>query len=1170
MVMLTRRGWGFAGLALLLWIGSRLLGLHDVWKLAILVAAFVVVSALGVVLTALFGRVSTSTTTSQPTPSVGQDILVTTSFRHRLPWRIHLRARWLLGDDTVERVLDVPPGAGESRPVHWVPSSRGQVVTDLSLLTLLGPLGLAQLRLRRKDHAQLLVLPPILTQLPGLTRDDGYRSGATNASGTGVQDNGEPAGALRDYRNGDAMRQVHWKQSARQGQLLVNLPEPEPVRERSLRLETSSDAYPDDASFELAVATAATVGGELLSSTDVLRLSLGGYHTALLHSHTELLRVLACVERDGDPETTDVPGVRWEKRTGEQSDGEAGAVVVTGEVTPELLSVLRGGAAYSSGTLYVYGAARTGELGDGWEIVTLSSDLMPQIAEVDGGIDATVNVTGTQLLLGGLALSGLWAYALLGLTYVLEPGQWFLKAIILAGILTLGGCVLRSLWTTLRSGAAVAAMLAGLALLMWWSHDADRLRGWWQEAGLQFEGIREDILMSSAPMEVGGQMEDIVLLVVLMGTLVSALLLVGLDGFVLAGMVPAGVLLVPAVVLGESVAGITAASVGILIAVLVWVGSQRRTVAGAVAAVTALALTAGMVAWAPTPRDRVWNESITRSPVSTTVPDVTVALGEDLRERSNTVAFSYTGVNGVQMRFPLATLSEFSEGRWFPQEEFNVAGSNLTDARVPDRLEPVETPNADNADSGFAVTITIEGLVSQWLPMPQSPQWVEDTGVGDFERSDWVWIEGSNTARTEERGTRRGDEYRVHALMYVVDQWPRDIFDGLSAEALARYPDSAVAPDAIRPYLELPEDIPTTIAETAEAVTNGAEGRIDTAFALQDYFRSGEFTYDESAPYEPGMDSGSPYAVMEVLLAQKRGYCVHFASTFAVMARSLGLPSRVAVGYASYSRAEGATEVRGGELHAWPEVFVEGVGWLAFEPTPGGPGVAGPEDTDATAAPSPEESTQAAEPTPAGEPTVGDDAPTADGGEAGQPQADLPQDSALARTVPWLLVAVLVAGLGWPGLWRLLRRRRRWNSIRRGERPASEAWSELEDTAVDLGLDVSQLRARTGEAVIELLVESRMLIGEQAITGARTILRAANEEKYAAAVPEETWDIEGNLNLVTANLWARPEGGQRLRARLWPRSVVRWWQRVSRTSSQPLGLFHARRIPRRVRRDGGR
>lgn len=1176
----TRRGWGFSALALILWIGARLLGLHDVWSLALLVVAFVVVSAAAVVLTALMGQITASVSVSEPTPSLGDSVLITTRLSHRLPWRVRVHARWRLGEQSVEQIVEVPRGAEAMTACTWMPPRRGAVAVRLGSMTLLGPLGLAKLGLRRRERAQLLVLPPILLRLPEQERGYTSHTGGAPTVGSRAQNGGEPAGALRDFRDGDAIRQVHWKQSARQGQLLVNLPEPEQLNERSLRLETAPDAHSTEESFELAVATAATVGTQMLAAAQVLRLDLGGHGVALLDSESELLRTLAGVER-GDSEPADDPGVHGEETWSAHVRGGDRAVVVTGEVTPNLRRILEREASHTPGTLYLAGAAGASNAAGAWDVVRVSPNLMPQIAAPgDDGEDDPAGPTRVQLLAGGLAIFCIWAQAILGLGSVLEPGSWLVKAVALAGAVTLGGCLARSLWTSLRSGAAIGAMLAGLTLAAWWSHDAGRLEGWWRDSGLRFEGIRGEVLASSAPMDVGGAMEDVLLLVLLMGALVSALLLVGLDGFLLAGMVPAGVLLVPVLVLGESVPGLVIVCVGGLLALLVWAGSPRRTFGAAVAAVTSLALAAGTVAWVPSARDRVWNQSIIRSPITATVPDVTVALGEDLRERSDVVAFSFEGPTDAPMRFTLATLSEFSEGRWLPQDEVSAAGSDLTAARIPDTLEPVPMgPGRSAVGFGFPITIRIEGLVSQWLPMPQSPVRVEETGDGGFEREQWMWVEGSNTARTESRGTRRGDEYRVYALSYVVGDEPREDFDGVPIELVTRYSDPADAPDEVRPYLELP-NLPALIADTAEEIAGGSEDRIDAAFALQDYFRSGEFVYDESAPYEPGMDNGNPYAVMEALLGQKRGYCVHFASTFAVMARSLGIPSRVAVGYASPGGSGAMTQVSGSELHAWPEIFVDGVGWLAFEPTPGGPAVASPADAGPDPTPTSEGPAETVEPTPTGAGETSDsEGGTADPGQEGQPAEDGSRDSALA-VLPWLLAVMVLALVAVPGGWRLIRRAGRWRSIRGGPHPASNAWAEVEDTAVDLGMDVAQVRARTGEAVIELLVESGALEREEAISAASGLLGAANEERYSpglgresqageALSPEGTLgsdeavldaevgphvgagphaeaalDVGAALDAVSAELRAHATAGQRLRARLWPRSVISRTSRV--------------------------
>jgi len=71
-------------------------------------------------------------------------------------------------------------------------------------------------------------------------------------------------------------------------------------------------------------------------------------------------------------------------------------------------------------------------------------------------------------------------------------------------------------------------------------------------------------------------------------------------------------------------------------------------------------------------------------------------------------------------------------------------------------------------------------------------------------------------------------------------------------------------------------------------------------------------------------------------LRVKRGYCEQFAGAYAAMARSLGIPARVAVGFTPGElRSDGKYHVYGRNAHAWPEVWFDNIGWISFEPTPG-------------------------------------------------------------------------------------------------------------------------------------------------------------------------------------------------------------------------------------------
>ena len=98
---------------------------------------------------------------------------------------------------------------------------------------------------------------------------------------------------------------------------------------------------------------------------------------------------------------------------------------------------------------------------------------------------------------------------------------------------------------------------------------------------------------------------------------------------------------------------------------------------------------------------------------------------------------------------------------------------------------------------------------------------------------------------------------------------------------------------------------------------------------LQDWFRT-EFTYSTDIP------DGHGNSAIESFLEDRVGYCEQFAGTFAAMARSLGIPARVAVGFTQGElQDDGSYLVLGRNAHAWPEVWFDGYGWVPFEPTPG-------------------------------------------------------------------------------------------------------------------------------------------------------------------------------------------------------------------------------------------
>ncbi len=130
-------------------------------------------------------------------------------------------------------------------------------------------------------------------------------------------------------------------------------------------------------------------------------------------------------------------------------------------------------------------------------------------------------------------------------------------------------------------------------------------------------------------------------------------------------------------------------------------------------------------------------------------------------------------------------------------------------------------------------------------------------------------------------------------------------------------------------YLQTPANLSPQIIALAQQITAGQDSPYDKATAITRYLRS-EITYGESitAP-PPGVDSLEWF-----LFTIKEGYCNYYATAEVMMLRAVGVPARLAVGYAQGQRASNGTyTTRTRDAHAWPEVYFPEVGWVEFEPT---------------------------------------------------------------------------------------------------------------------------------------------------------------------------------------------------------------------------------------------
>jgi transglutaminase-like putative cysteine protease len=121
------------------------------------------------------------------------------------------------------------------------------------------------------------------------------------------------------------------------------------------------------------------------------------------------------------------------------------------------------------------------------------------------------------------------------------------------------------------------------------------------------------------------------------------------------------------------------------------------------------------------------------------------------------------------------------------------------------------------------------------------------------------------------------------------------------------------------------------VAGLAQQWTRNATTPFEKLLAIQAQLR--QFSY--SLDVEPSSDSNY---LDTFLFETKMGYCQQFATAFALLARTLGFPTRVVVGFLPGTSTDepNVYSVRGTDTHAWPEVYFEGLGWIPFEPTPRG------------------------------------------------------------------------------------------------------------------------------------------------------------------------------------------------------------------------------------------
>jgi len=470
-----------------------------------------------------------------------------------------------------------------------------------------------------------------------------------------------------------------------------------------------------------------------------------------------------------------------------------------------------------------------------------------------------------------------------------------------------------------------------------------------------------------------------------------------------------------------------------------WVQSEGRrgtsALLGGVASITAVAALVGAVAGPAFPgadaKAVVDLRSLGRGPGPIEVGNPLVGVSNLLGQQSDSVVFKVHAANPHYWRLTALERYDPADGQWKTRRSYRDVESG----------QPL--PGSDltgNED----IAVDIVDLPGIWMPTAFRPAVVTAPIDMRFDPDTESVIASGRT--------------KVPTVSYDV----RSDVSTVSPEEGANA--GTGAPGIAPGYLEVPALSPVS-ERWLSPFTSSAEPKFQVALDLEARFRQ-DFTYDTSVDFSREPDP------LGAFIVAKRGFCQQFASAFAVFARWLGIPSRVAVGF-SWGDAEDPPDdqgrtvytVRGRHAHAWPELYFDGLGWVAFEPTPGR---GNPDAQDYSPVPPAQAAPGDSGPTTATTTTAATGGPgvtstIAPGDPRLAPDVRNPTERSTASAAPsrwWrrvltALVGVvglaLMATLGRLG-WVAARRRRRTTAARTDAEVAELAWIEMCEWLDEVGL----------------------------------------------------------------------------------------------------------------------
>ncbi|HMS24683.1 MAG TPA: DUF3488 and transglutaminase-like domain-containing protein [Acidimicrobiia bacterium] len=268
-----------------------------------------------------------------------------------------------------------------------------------------------------------------------------------------------------------------------------------------------------------------------------------------------------------------------------------------------------------------------------------------------------------------------------------------------------------------------------------------------------------------------------------------------------------------------------------------------------------------------------------------------VSMKQQLKEPNNDVLFTATAPEALYWR--VAVLDDFDGDTW--------SLDSPTKQKPEILLSGIEGRKLKG-------TVQLTKLASKFLPTFYSTQSLSTRDITFLQHS----------VVSSKKSSLR--QYSFTALVPPATLTPEQIKQS-----------SDDAPQSVETSALLPVDFDAAIIVQAQKIAQGRGSIYEQVIALRDFFLDGSFVYDLDVNYS------SSTRAMQQFLIDRRGFCEQFATTYAAMARSIGIPARVVIGFTpGEPDAKGRFVITSKQAHSWVEVYLSNFGWLTIDPTPAG------------------------------------------------------------------------------------------------------------------------------------------------------------------------------------------------------------------------------------------